>query len=275
VADLSLDPNIVEEQVRKLNRQADSLGLLGVVLALPVGAVIGGMPLVADGPIPSKYGIATLLLGALLAGLLGYMLGNGRAFGYRLRAQLMLGQLRLEQNVEALLVVTERPAPVAALAAPGAAQIALPEPPRIEEIIEAGLAMPEPAPLTDYTPTFEWSPAQDEEVAPVPAVEPEEFEPLHAVEPEEIEPLPAAELEEIEPLPAPKPMPDLAPAPSWAEALEEAMAAPAPSTAPVPEPEPVSDLAPAPSWAAALEQTIATTATQNAAPAAGPEPTPS
>src|SRR5205085_8288212 len=94
VADLSLDPTLVEEQVRRLNRQADSLGLLGVVIGLAAGAVIGGLPLAARGPIPSKFGIATLLLGVLLGGLLGYVVGNSRAFGYRLRGQLMLGQLR-------------------------------------------------------------------------------------------------------------------------------------------------------------------------------------
>jgi len=130
VADLLLDPGIVEEQVRRLNRQADSLGFLGVVLGLVPGAAAGALPLLVHAPIPSKFGFATLLLGALLGGLLGYMFGSSRAFGYRLRGQLMLGQLRLEQNVEALLAVSERPAPVAALPAPEPVH-ALPEAPRI------------------------------------------------------------------------------------------------------------------------------------------------
>jgi len=130
VADLALDSTVVEEQIRRLNRHADTLGVLGVVIAAPFGAVIGGLPLVAHGPIPSKFGIATLLLGALLTGTLGYIIARGRSFGYRLKAQLMLGQLRLEQNIEALLAVSERPV-VPAL--PAAEPVpALPEPPRIE-----------------------------------------------------------------------------------------------------------------------------------------------
>src|SRR5207247_11186829 len=140
VADIALDPTVVEEQVRKLNRQADSLGLLGVLAGAPVGAVVGGLPLVAHGPIPSKFGIATLLLGALLAGTLGYIVAKGRSFGYRLKAQLMLGQLRLEQNVQALLAVSEHPA-LPALPAAEAVH-ALPEAPRIEEPVDAGLAVP-------------------------------------------------------------------------------------------------------------------------------------
>jgi hypothetical protein len=164
VADLALDTSVVEEQILRLNRQADSLGFLGVVVGAPIGAVIGGLPLVAHGPIPSKFGIATLLLGALLTGALGYILARSRSFGYRLKAQLMLGQLRLEQNIEALLAISERPA----LPAPEP-QHALPEPPRaaeplrIEDLLEAGLGLPTDAPVVDHAP-----PAAPEEIAPEP-----------------------------------------------------------------------------------------------------------
>jgi hypothetical protein len=211
VADLALDPTVVEEQVRRLNRQADSLGFLGVVLGAPFGAVIGGFPLVAHGPIPSKFGIATLLLGALLTGTLGYILARGRSFGYRLKAQLLLGQLRLEQNVEALLAVSERPlVPALPAAEP---MHALPEAPRIDELLDAGLAMPTAAPVVDYTP-----PAEPEEIAPEP-----EPEPVPSAEPS---PLPswAADLEQVLTRAVPTLVPPAAPAPAAA--------------APEPEPEP-------------------------------------
>jgi hypothetical protein len=260
VADLALDPTVVEEQVRRLNRQADSLGLLGVVIGAPLGAVVGGFPLVAHGPIPSKFGIATLLLGALLAGTLGYILAKGRSFGYRLKAQLMLGQLRLEQNIEALLAVNERPA-VPALPA-GEPMHALSEAPRIEELVDAGLAMPTAAPVFDYTP-----PAAPEEIASVPEPEPEP-EPLTVSEPIQL-PSWAADLEHAlaaavptltsparEPAPAPDPEPE--PAPAWTLPVREEPA-PVPSlptsaepveiaSVPMPVPVPAPEPTPAPAW---------------------------
>jgi hypothetical protein len=288
VADLALEPAIVEEQIRRLNRQADSLGVLGVIIGAPVGAVIGGLPLVAHGPIPSKFGIATLLLGALLTGTLGYIVTRGRSFGYRLKAQLMLGQLRLEQNIEALLAVSERPI-VPALPAPEPVP-ALPEPPRIEELLDAGLAMPTAAPVVDYTP-----PVEAEEIAPLPDPEPlpepepvqlpswaadleqrlaaaapapaprapapsaePEPEPTHAwALPIREEPAPAptipswAELHEFTPAPAPEPTP----APTWS-GLQE--------VAPAPAPEPAPEPTPAPAWSGP----------QEVAPAPMPEPAP-
>src|SRR5207248_389265 len=190
----------------------------GVIVAAPFGAVIGGFPLVAHGPIPSKYGIATVLLGALLAGVLGHIIASGRAFGYRLRGQLMLGQLRLEQNVEALLAVSERPVALAALPA-AEPQVALPEPVRIEELFQAGLAMPESAPVVEHMPSSEPTPVEPEEIAPPPAVEAEV----------EVE----VEVEEAAPLPAPEPTPDPLPLPSWAADLEQTLARFAPSPTPV------------------------------------------
>jgi hypothetical protein len=293
VADLLLDSSIVEEQVRRLNRQADSLGFLGVVVGLVPGAVLGALPLLLHTPIPSKFGFATLLLGALAFGGLGYLFGSSRSFGYRLRGQLMLGQLRLEQNVEALLAVSERPAPVPALPAPEPVH-ALPEPPRIEEIIQAGLAMPAAQPVVEVAPAVEAAPVVHEEVAPLPAAEhvapviPVAVEPAHEPEPE-----PETEHETL-----------LPPAPSWAAALEqvlgplapEPVAAPEPIAMPepvappepiafpepvvVPAPAPVvaSEPEPAPSWSLPEpvrdEPTPIATPAWSFAPPAAPEPEP-
>ena len=260
MADLLLDPSVVEEQVRRLNRQADSLGVLGVILAAPFGAVIGGFPLVADGPIPSKYGIATVLLGALLAGLLGHIIARGRAFGYRLRGQLMLGQLRLEQNVEALLAVSERPVTLAALPAADPQPVALPEPPRIEELFQAGLAMPESAPVVEHMPTSESTPAEPEEIAPPPAAEAEA----------EVE----FEVEEVAPLPISEPTPDPLPLPSWAADLEHTLATFAPSPTPVPPVTPEPEPEPTPVWAAPVHEEPAHADLQHLLATAAPSLTP-
>jgi hypothetical protein len=256
VADLVLDPSVVEEQVRKLNRQADSLGVLGVILAAPFGAVIGGFPLVAHGPIPSKYGIATVLLGALLTGVLGHIIASGRAFGYRLRGQLMLGQLRLEQNVEALLAVSERPVTLAALPAAEPQPVALPEPPRIEELFQAGLAMPESAPVVEHMPTVSPTPVEPDEIAPLPAAEAE------------------VEVEEVAPLPVSETTPDPLPLPSWAADLEHTLATFAPSLTPAspvtPEPEPE----PNPVWAVPVHEEPAHADLEHTLATFAPSPTP-
>src|SRR5213076_6061 len=85
---------------------------------------------------------------------------------------------------------------------------ALPEPPRIEELVDAGLAMPTAGPVVDYTP-----PAEPDEIAPLP-----------------------------EPEPAPEPIQ----LPSWAADLEHALTAAVPTfTPPAPAPDPEPEEAPA------------------------------
>ena len=235
MTDLLLDPTVVEQQVLRLNRKADALGFVGVVLGVIPGAAIGGFPIVANGPIPPKYGIASLLIGALLGGVLGHILGSSRGFTHRLRGQLMLGQLRLEQNVEALLAVSEHPAPLRALPAPEAVP-ALPEAPRIEEIINAGLGLPEPAPATEVAPTLESTPpAEHEELAPA---EPTASEPLAPIAEAVPEPEPVAEREpEHDPVPVPELVPT---APSWAAALDQVLPSLGVEPTPVPAPEPAA-----------------------------------
>lgn len=244
MADLSLHPDIVEEHVRKLNRQADSFSVGSVVIGLVAGAAIGGMPLVAHGAIPSKFGIATLLLGALLGGVLGHMLGSARSFGYRLRAQQALGQLRLEQNVEALLAAGGRGAPVA---------------------VETAPVEPEQQLLPDLTPAFEWptverepelSLAELDETTPEPEPEPSpDILPAawaavleHALSPVTAQPAPVPAFEP-EPIPEPEAMPEPTwslPSPvveeqapafaGWSDPVE-VVPAPTPEYQPQPQPE--------------------------------------
>jgi hypothetical protein len=247
MADLLLDPTVVEAQVLRLNRKADALGFVGVVLGVIPGAAIGGFPIVANGPIPPKYGIASLLLGALLGGALGHILASSRGFTHRLRAQMMLGQLRLEQNVAALLAVSEHPAPIRALPAPEPVH-ALPEAPRIEEIIGAGLGLPEPTPATEVAATLESTPpVQHEALAPAEPSEPEPVAPTVHAEPE-----PAAELQPAAaPAPTHEPEPEILhelvpPAPAWAAALDQAL--PSLGIEPARAPEPASDPAAPSTW---------------------------
>jgi len=54
-------------------------------------------------PIPSIFGVATLIVGAVLGGIIGYTIGDARAFGYRIQAQSALCQLQIERNTAAVL----------------------------------------------------------------------------------------------------------------------------------------------------------------------------
>ena len=70
-----------------------------------LGAAFGAIPLTSLGdswPIPSAFGFATLLAGGILGGVVGYVIGDTRSFGYRLQAQSALCQLQTERNLAVL-----------------------------------------------------------------------------------------------------------------------------------------------------------------------------
>ena len=79
-------------------------------------------PLASVWPIPAIFGFATILLGALAGVLVGYVVGEGRAFRLRVQAQTALFQVDIERRLESALMVQSRliavalvpPVPVAA-----------------------------------------------------------------------------------------------------------------------------------------------------------------
>jgi hypothetical protein len=273
------DPTVIEVAARRLYEKATTSLFASIVVGTSVGAAFGAVPLTPLGsawPIPSSFGPATMLVGALCGAAIGYVIGDNRAFRHRLQAQAMLTDLQRELNtaatVEALKEIVvqltdqfERdrelreavrgPAPAPALPAPEPAPApaatppavlmtvppASPEPPpRVFSLPEPALSPPEPAPafsVSDPAPAFSVPEPVVAETFAFPAPE----EPAISPEPE---PAPAFSVPEPAPTPAfsiPEPAPAFSvPEPVVAESFAfsalEELA-----TSPEPEPEAEAD----------------------------------
>jgi hypothetical protein len=99
------DPSVIERFAENLYRKASAFVAGSVVVGAVVGATVGAVPLTPLGdawPIPSIFGFATLLVGGIFGGVIGYVIGDARSFGYRLQAQIALCQLQIERNTALL-----------------------------------------------------------------------------------------------------------------------------------------------------------------------------
>ena len=100
------DPSIIELSAARLYSKADAVVMGSIATGMVVGAAFGAVPLTSLGatwPIPSIFGVATLIVGALLGAIIGYTIGDARAFGYRIQAQSALCQLQIERNTAAVM----------------------------------------------------------------------------------------------------------------------------------------------------------------------------
>jgi hypothetical protein len=174
------DPTVIEVAARRLYEKATASLFASIVTGASLGAAFGAVPLTPLGdawPIPSTFGPATMLVGALCGAAIGYVIGDNRAFRHRLQAQAMLTDLQRELNtaatVEALREIvsqlteqfehtrdlreaqqaapTPAPAPVAApapapVAAPAPAPAPAPQPPAVPPavLLTVPPASPEP-----------------------------------------------------------------------------------------------------------------------------------
>ncbi len=131
----TFDATIMEEFARQLMHKADSVRVGSSVAGGIVGVIFGAVPLTplsSVWPIPAIFGFATILLGGLAGVLVGYVIGEGRAFRLRVQAQTALFQVDIEKRLESALMVQSRliaaalgsavpaAAPAAAAAAPAA-----------------------------------------------------------------------------------------------------------------------------------------------------------
>jgi hypothetical protein len=135
------DPGVIEQFAERLYDKAAGFVIASVVAGGALGAGFGAVPLTSLGstwPVPSSFGFATMLVGAVCGAVMGYFIGDARSFAYKLQAQSALCQLQIERNTSAaaeLAVVT----PVVAVPAP-----VQPQQPPAE-----AFGPPEPQPLAE------------------------------------------------------------------------------------------------------------------------------
>jgi uncharacterized integral membrane protein len=140
------DPKIIERFADQLLRKADTVRVGFAVGGGIFGVFVGAVPLTplrSVWGVPASFGVATIIVGALLGILIGYVVGEGRAFRYRVQAQSAIFQLEIERRVSA--AVTEA---VAGVAAPTASPAPVAETAPVPEPVPE----PEPAPPPPVAP---------------------------------------------------------------------------------------------------------------------------
>jgi hypothetical protein len=146
------DPKIIERFADQLLRKADTVRVGCAVGGGIFGVCVGAVPLTplkSVWGLPAGFGVATIIVGALVGILIGWVIGEGRAFRYRVQAQSAIFQLEIERRVTS--AVAEAVATAAAQAAP---------------VVEEPAKPPSLPPLS---PVIESAPPVDERVATVTA----------------------------------------------------------------------------------------------------------
>jgi hypothetical protein len=99
------DPRVLERSAEAAYRRASAIFTGCVAGGVVVGAMFGATPLTPIGehwPIPQAFGFATMLLGALLGGIVGYVVGDTRSALCRLQGQTALAQLESAKHARAM-----------------------------------------------------------------------------------------------------------------------------------------------------------------------------
>jgi hypothetical protein len=114
------DPKIIERFAEQLLRKADNVRVGCAVGGGIFGVFVGAVPLTplkSVWGLPAGFGVATIIVGALVGILIGWVIGEGRAFRYRVQAQSAIFQLEIERRVtsavaEAVATATAQTAPL-------------------------------------------------------------------------------------------------------------------------------------------------------------------
>jgi hypothetical protein len=104
------DPRVIERFVESAYRKANAIFVGSVTAGVVVGAAFGATPLTsigADWPIPQAFGFATMLLGAFVGGVVGYVVGDTRAALCRLHGQTALAQVESAKNARVMVEAME------------------------------------------------------------------------------------------------------------------------------------------------------------------------
>jgi hypothetical protein len=99
------DPRVLERSAEAAYRKASAIFTGCVAGGVTLGAMFGATPLTPIGshwPIPQAFGFATMLLGALLGGVVGYVVGDTRSALCRLQGQTALAQVESAKHARAM-----------------------------------------------------------------------------------------------------------------------------------------------------------------------------
>jgi hypothetical protein len=101
----NFDPRVLERSAEAAYRRANAIFTGCVAGGAVLGAMFGATPLTPIGqhwPIPQAFGFATMLLGALLGGVIGYVVGDTRSALCRLQGQTALAQVESAKHARAM-----------------------------------------------------------------------------------------------------------------------------------------------------------------------------
>jgi hypothetical protein len=144
----NFDPRVLERSAEAAYRKANAIFTGCVAGGVVLGAMFGATPLTPIGshwPIPQAFGFATMLLGAFLGGVVGYVVGDTRSALCRLQGQTALAQVESAKHARAMAEAMQE----------------------IHEIHQQmrELAQPAPAPVTAVAPV-EQQPEPEPEQSP-------------------------------------------------------------------------------------------------------------
>ena len=129
------DPRVIERFAEGAYRRANAIFTGCVAGGVVLGAIFGATPLTPLGeswPIPQAFGFATMLLGALVGGMVGYVVGDTRSALCRLQGQTALAQVESAKNAramaDAMREIHEIHEQIKDFAVPAPAPVAEPEP---------------------------------------------------------------------------------------------------------------------------------------------------
>jgi hypothetical protein len=138
------DPRVIERFAESAYRRANAIFTGCVAAGVVIGAIFGATPLTPLGsgwPIPPGFGFATMLGGALIGGVVGYVVGDTRSALCRLQGQTALAQLESARHAQAMADAMQEIHEIHERIR----ELAKPEPPQLA-------AEPEPPPLTPFAP---------------------------------------------------------------------------------------------------------------------------
>jgi hypothetical protein len=101
----NFDPRVLERSAEAAYRKASAIFTGCVAGGVVLGALFGATPLTPIGahwPIPQAFGFATMLLGAVLGGVIGYVVGDTRSALCRLQGQTALAQVESAKHARAM-----------------------------------------------------------------------------------------------------------------------------------------------------------------------------